>query len=139
MTEVHPDRTQLMEGAALQAAAAGWWLPRSSWRWGDPRLTALLSACLAPRGLRCRSFFRRILSGILWAAGAVFVMAMLIAIPYGAHHWGRAQPSGSSRCRGQRMRAGLRLQPFLLLSTPPLPAAASLGGMSLPSPWITCT
>lgn len=28
------------------------------------------------------SFFRRILSGILWAAGAVFVMAMLIAIPY---------------------------------------------------------
>lgn len=32
-----------------------------------------------------RSFPRRILSGILWAAGAVFVMAILIAIPYGAH------------------------------------------------------
>lgn len=28
------------------------------------------------------SFFRRILSGVLWAFGAVFVMACLIAIPY---------------------------------------------------------
>lgn len=49
----------------------------------DPQAGMLIGASL--NSAPSRSFPRRILSGILWAAGAVFVMAILIAIPYGAH------------------------------------------------------
>lgn len=58
----------------------------------------LVSAAPTPRCSApwCRSFARRILSGILWAAGAVIVMALLIAIPYGAHQQAAKQQCGGS-------------------------------------------
>jgi len=57
------------------------------------RLTAFI--VLVPFVARsCRGFGRRVLSGLLWAAGAVFVMAMLICIPYGAQR----QPLGAAGC-----------------------------------------